>query len=116
MIEPRLKYRWTDAWLLLSIIYGSGEKPATLKEIVADGDGINHAIFNTEEIESGLYRLTNGRWVTESASGFVPSENTLVAYNAIRLKKLGPSGERRELEKLLEAEPWNPKEPLPHPD
>lgn len=116
MIESRFKYRWTDAWLLLSIIYGSGARPATLQDIVAAGDGINHAIFNNEEIESGLYRLTYGKWVTESPSGFVPRENTLAAYNAIRLKNLGPHDERKELEKMLDAEPWNPKEPLPHPD
>jgi len=48
-------YLWTDAWLLLSIIYASRHEGATLKYIIGYGDALNHAIFRMEEVESGLY-------------------------------------------------------------
>jgi hypothetical protein len=116
MKESEIAYRWTDAWLLLAIIYSSGRKPAILKDIVGAGDAINHAIFNDEEFESGLYRLTQGGWVAESPPGFRPTEKTDRAFRSIRSKGLGMFDENKELEKVLGAKPWQPDEPMPHPE
>ena len=60
------KYNCSDAWLLLTIIYASsGETQATLERIIAIGDAINHAVFNRDELESGLARLTAGGYIKE---------------------------------------------------
>jgi hypothetical protein len=111
-----IEYRWTDAWLLLAIIYESGEKPVTLKDIVGAGDMINHAIFTDEEFESGLYRLTQGEWIAESPPGFRATEKTNRAFRSIRAKGLGAFDEKKEVEKVIGAKPWQPNEPIPHPE
>lgn len=116
MKESEIAYRWTDAWLLLAIIYSSDEKPATLKDIVGAGDMINHAIFTDEEFESGLYRLIQGGWIAESPSGFLRTDKTNQAFRLVRAKGFGAFDEMKELEKALGAQPWEPKEPMPHPE
>lgn len=48
---------WSDAWLLLSLIYG--RVPLRREDIRAIGDYINHAIFTEEELKDGLRRLSS---------------------------------------------------------
>ena len=62
-MTKRLIYQPSDAWLLLSVALAGGAKPAELKEVVAAGDYINHAIFTEDELRGGLRRLTAGGWV-----------------------------------------------------
>lgn len=58
------KYNSSDAWLLLSIIYAGGANgTATLEKIIGAGDYINHAVFNPDELESGLARLAAGKFI-----------------------------------------------------
>jgi len=65
------KFNWSDAWLLLAIVYASNGKPgATLEKIIALGDAINHAVFNADELESGLRRLTSGKYIKEENGCF----------------------------------------------
>jgi hypothetical protein len=116
MNESEIAYRWTDAWLLLAIIYSSVEKPATFRDIVGAGDAINHAIFTDNEFESGLYRLTRGSWIVESPLGFRPTQKTDRVFRSIRAKGLGALDEMNELEKAIGAKPWQPNDPVPHSD
>src|SRR6185503_4997727 len=111
MKEPEITYRWTDAWLLLAIIYSSNEKPASLRNIIGAGDAINHAIFTDDEFESGLYRLTQGGWITEFPQGFLPTEKTNLAFRSIETKRLGMYDAMKALEKIIGAKPWQPKDP-----
>ena len=69
MIEKKIKSNWSDAWLLLAVIYAGGEG-ADLERIIAVGDGINHAIFNPDELESGLARLTSSGHIKEKNGVF----------------------------------------------
>ena len=75
------KYNSSDVWLLLAIIYASGEKSATLDEIIAAGDWINHAIFNEDELESGLARLTAGGFIKEKNNAFSATQKVKRAYS-----------------------------------
>jgi hypothetical protein len=50
---------WSDAWLLLSLIYG--REPLDRQRIRDIGDYINHAIFTDEEVRGGLRRLLEGK-------------------------------------------------------
>jgi Mn-dependent DtxR family transcriptional regulator len=64
MERPRIKYTWSDSWLLLAI-YGAtlSNKTAKLSDIIAIGDYINHAIFTTSELNGGLSRLHRGKLI-----------------------------------------------------
>jgi hypothetical protein len=69
------RFVWSDAWILLAIIYASRPiPPATLEEIIAAGDYINHSIFTRGELETGLTRLIDAGHVTRDASGFLLAE------------------------------------------
>ena len=108
--ERPVRYRWTDAWLLAAIALASKNRPAPLWEIIAAGDALNHAIFTDEEIESGLARLTQGGWIIERDGTFLVTTR----FKRRKLKiKGGDSVE--QIEKLLDAEPWQKGEPMPHP-
>lgn len=48
-------FEFSDAWFLTTLICLN--KWSTMKEIIAVGDNINHAIFNPDEIESALEKL-----------------------------------------------------------
>ena len=109
-MESSIRYRWTDAWLLAAIANASQKRPVELWEIIAEGDNLNHAIFTDEEVESGLVRLTEGGWIKEENGRFIISEK----FKKIGLKTITISF-REKVEKLLNAEPWNPNEPVPHP-
>jgi hypothetical protein len=61
---------WSDAWLLLAVILSSKKRPAALEDIIAAGDSIDFAIFNADELESGLARLTSEGYVVEKDEGF----------------------------------------------
>ena len=69
-------HNWSDAWLLLAIIYANQNGAATLDRIVAAGDAINHAIFTKAEFESGLARLTESGFIGENDGHFVPTTKT----------------------------------------
>ncbi|MFL5729979.1 MAG: hypothetical protein ACJ75J_10875 [Cytophagaceae bacterium] len=56
MTEKTSDLNSSDAWLMLSISEISGG--GSLRTIVSVGDYINHSIFNPEEIEDGLKRLS----------------------------------------------------------
>jgi hypothetical protein len=56
-------FLWSDAWLLLSLIYA--REPADRDHLRAVGDFINHAIFTDEELDSGLARLLQAGHATE---------------------------------------------------
>lgn len=49
----------SDAWLLHSLYYAAGESNSglTLRNIIATGDYLNHAVFTFEELRGGLERL-----------------------------------------------------------
>jgi hypothetical protein len=77
MTEPaeQTQYNWADAWLLLAIIYANKNGRGSLDRIIAAGDLINHAIFKPEELQSGLYRLKAGGYITKTGQDFDVTEN-----------------------------------------
>lgn len=69
--EPLSEFLWSDAWLLLAILYA--QEPADRTETVAIGDWIQHAIFTDEELEGGLGRLLSAGLAIEIDGRFHPS-------------------------------------------
>jgi hypothetical protein len=76
MTSDDVLHNWSDAWLLLAIIYASKQGGATLDKIIAAGDAINVAIFTPTELESGLASLTRSGFIGENAGQFVPTKKT----------------------------------------
>jgi len=55
----------SDVWVLLSIAIGDGGNGANLRDLIATGDYINHAIMTAQELGGGLARLTQVGYVEE---------------------------------------------------
>ncbi|MCI0441453.1 MAG: hypothetical protein L0177_20310 [Chloroflexi bacterium] len=83
MAVETLDYTWTDAWLLLSVIYAGRAGEATLDRIIEAGDFINHAIFTHEELRTSLAKLGDGGLVEMTDAAFAPTEKTIQAYSSI---------------------------------
>jgi hypothetical protein len=69
-------HNWSDAWLLLAMLYANQKGNATLAGIIGAGDAINVAIFTPAELESGLARLTGSGFIEENAGLFIPTKKT----------------------------------------
>ncbi len=108
--EIRARYRWTDAWLLGAIAKASKDEPALLWQIIAAGGSLNNVDFTNEEIESGLARLTQGGWITERDGQFSVTDQ----FKRKNIKIKGWDSVET-IERLLDAEPWQKNEPMPHP-
>lgn len=90
-----LKYEWSDVWILSSIFLIGREKPATLHEVIAAGDFINHAIFTLSELNGGFSRLSRGGLIR-------------IQDGTYRLTAKG--------KKITEIDPGAKKGPLPYMD
>lgn len=94
-------YYWSDAWLLLAIIYASKNGEATLEKIIAAGDAINHAIFNPDELESGFARLKSGGYIEEKNGIFSATDKVMQTYPKTISPRRAIHKELKDMEKLL---------------
>jgi hypothetical protein len=78
-------FLWSDAWLLLSLIY-AGE-PVDRDHLRAIGDYINHAIFTDEELDGGLARLLQSGHAVTTEDRFAPSPQVVAWYISITAGK-----------------------------
>jgi hypothetical protein len=95
-------YQWSDAWLLLAIIYASQNGTPTLAKVIATGDAINHAIFTPTELERGLARLSRGGYVGGHEGIFGPLEKAF-EYEGSDRKNRVMLKEWKAVEKMLNA-------------
>jgi hypothetical protein len=101
-MEKKIAHNWSDAWLLLAIIY-SGREGGNLERIIAAGDGINHAIFNPDELESGLARLTSAGYIKEKKGIFSATNKVLKARRKTKSGRTYIHKDLEELQKLIGA-------------
>ena len=71
---------WSDAWLLLSLIYSW--EPADRDRLRAIGDFINHAIFTDDELDTGLARLQREGHVIAEGDKYSASPAVFAWYTA----------------------------------
>src|SRR5258705_3275865 len=113
MVKSNIQYYWSDAWLLLAIIYANSGGDATLERIIAAGDAIEHAIFNPEELESGFYRLTKGSFVKEKDGVFSATDKVMKVYAKTTTPRRSIAKEMEDTERLLGAKSYSS---VPNPE
>jgi hypothetical protein len=67
-------YCMSDVWLLASIEFTCDKGGMDIRDIIAVGDYLNHAIFTEREFEEGLCRLSMGGWITQKGGRFKVSK------------------------------------------
>ena len=112
VVKSNIQYYWSDAWLLLAIIYASSGGDATLERIIATGDAIEHAIFNPEELESGFCRLTGGSFIKEKDGVFSATDKVMKAYAKTTTPRRSIAKEMEDTERFLSAKSY-PSVPNP---
>lgn len=95
-MKRNIEFKCADAWLLLSIIYANKNGSTALSDIIAYGDYINHAIFTTEELEGGLFRLISSGYIIEDGDGYRATDKIMEPY-----KKLSTIGNKSIYKNLV---------------
>ena len=72
------QFTWSDAWLLLSVALAAERGRATLKDVIAAGDAVNHAIFTLAELRRGFAKFIAAGHVTACQDGFDVSARSSV--------------------------------------
>ena len=98
-------FLWSDAWLLQAIVLATRAGPASLGQILAAADGVNHALPTDGELHGALVRLTSGGFVVEADTRFAITE--LVPPTTVAaIRTSGWKDGRRAASELLNAEAW----------
>ena len=64
----------SDSWLLVALLQATRDKPsASLPELIAAADGVNHAIITRGEIETGFGRLVPAGYALCTEEGYAPT-------------------------------------------
>lgn len=102
---------WSDGWLLHAIAIAAEKIPASLKDVIAAGDALNHAIFTYTELQAGLAKLLAAGYIEHERDNFRLS--SIFAEEYTRLSK-GRSirKQRQAIEQYLQATPWQPDHDL----
>ena len=70
-------FEWADAWVFTSLfMYDTNYKNLVLVSVLANGDALNHAVFELNELSTGLSKLVKNNLIE-------------IKENEIRLTKLG---------------------------
>ncbi len=60
----------SDAWIMLALLFNQQPDGASLRDLIAAADYINHAIVTYEELSGGLARLIRAGYVEKQAGHF----------------------------------------------
>ena len=99
-------YLWSDAWLLLAILYASREAGgASLDQVKAAGDYIEHAVFTEDELGGGLSRLSAGGFIEERKGLFSVTNKVLKAYKKTTTPRRAVYKELEDMVRFLNIQP-----------
>jgi len=94
---------WSDAWILLAIIY-TGKQGGDLQTIIGAADYINHAIPNEEELKGAFARLTEGEMIKEQNGKFKASAKVMKAYSRTHTERRAALKEFEDMEIFLASQ------------
>lgn len=101
MTDNAFKYVRSDAWLLLAILYAGREGGASLNQVKAAGDFINHAVFTADELTCGLNRLSAGGFIKERRGLFSVTSKVFEAYLKTTTPRRAAHKELEDIERFL---------------
>ena len=103
-------FTWSDGWLLCSVGLAAERGPATLQDVIAAGDSVNHAIFTNAELRRGFAKLIAAGHVKHEGDRFDVSEEVRVLI-AAQNKRIRMDTLRARVDAFLGAAPY----PAGHP-
>jgi hypothetical protein len=97
-----MKFNSTDAWLLQSIYHSQGTGHASIKDVIAFADYVNHAVMTYHEFSTSLSKLTSVSLVSTESNHF----KTTDAFEQWRRKKFKGKKSVQPLKELFEIEKY----------
>jgi hypothetical protein len=101
-------YLWSDAWLFQAIVIASHDRAASVTDIIAVADAVNHALPTDDELHGAFVRLSAGGLIREVAERFQVSEAVPSSVKASVVGRGWKAG-RDAASEFLSAEPWTPE-------
>jgi hypothetical protein len=92
--HPTINHQWCDAWLLVAVTLAAGKAPASLKEIVAAADAVQHAIPEFPEVDGGLARLFAADLLERGPRGFALTARGVPTNIGVPLSLAAPPAPR----------------------
>jgi hypothetical protein len=101
--------QWSDVWLLFAIKTAQGRGGrATLEDILAAGDGLNHAIFTFDELRGGFERLERAGLLVIEGAECKLTDAFIDLWRKAGGEAQPPAKQWELLRKLVGAPPWQP--------
>ncbi|MBN2115299.1 MAG: hypothetical protein JW730_01925 [Anaerolineales bacterium] len=72
------------AWVLMAVVFGGGEKQASIESIISAADYVNHAIIKYDELFGGIHFLLQKEIIYRSGSNYKLSKRVLNRYKSIK--------------------------------
>jgi len=106
-------FTWADAWVLASVAVGGGLKGCELKDVIAAGVLINHAIFDGDELRSGITKLANAGYVLHAGGFYVISGDARAAVEELIDQGTATYAVMQFFEDFLAVDPYADPERMP---
>ncbi len=95
----------SDAWILLALVLNHAKGGATLPEIIAVANFINHAIPTRDELEGALNRLLAANYIAVHGKRFDVTQPVMAAYDRVAKRKQSVPHRLDALQRFLASTP-----------
>ncbi len=102
--EQSPRFVWSDAWILLALLYSGGKEGTDLRATIAAADFINHAIPTYDELNGALARLQAARYLERRGRTYRVTPRVLSAYAEIGARRRLVQKELDDLQSFLGVE------------
>lgn len=104
-----IELKSSDGWLLTAIAVGTEGDHASLKNIIAAGDWMNHAIFTDSELNGGFSRLSRSGLI-EINQGTYKLTDCAKSIVEPEIKKRGGYPLMKAVSDKIKAKKWKPND------
>ena len=101
MGQIETEFAWYDAWILLVILYNHDRGPASLQNILATADAINHALPTRAELNHALNRLFAAGYIVEREGDFDVTTAAEAVYRRVAKSRTPMLDELERISHLL---------------
>ena len=105
------KFTWSDAWLLFAVALAATSGKVTLKDVIACGDGIQHAIFTPAELRRGFAKLIARGHITHHGENFDVSPEVREILALTGQRRIAMLTLQKQFETFLSAAPYPAGDP-----
>ena len=93
----------TDTWVMLSLLFNQATGGATLRDLIATADYMNHAILTYDELAGSLVRLMQAGYVDKQAARFCATPVIRSYYAKVTRPRRSINKDWQDVERFLQT-------------